>query len=441
MISRRQALLTTLFGASAAGLRALATGLPLAFLRDPRRALAAAATSTTDGACPSPDKAQFIIFSTSGDGDSINTSAPGTYEDPMIVHSPDPALGPVPLQLGSQMVTAAAPWAALPADVLARTVFWHISTGTPVHSQEPDVLRLMGATQPTEMLPSLLARQLAPCLGTIQSTPLSIGARTPSETLNSGGTTLPVVPPLAVRATLASPTGPLTALQSLRDSTLNQLYQLYKTEASPSQQRYLDALITSRQQLGSIKSDILDALSGVTDNGPDAQALVAVALIQMKVAPVVTIHIPFGGDNHHDANLAQETAQTKTGIATIAALMQRLRALGLQDQVTFMTLNVFGRTLGPGNADGRAHNNNHQVSLTIGRPFRGGMVGAVAPVDTDYGAVAIDSRTGAGGVGGDVQPGDSLAAFGQTMMVAVGGDASTIKSPGGTGKVIVGALA
>jgi hypothetical protein len=299
----------------------------------------------------------------------------------------------------------------------------------------------MGATQPTEMLPSLLARQLAPCLGTIQSTPLSIGARTPSETLNSGGTTLPVVPPLAVRATLASPTGPLTALQPLRDATLNQLYDLYKNGASRSQQRYLDALITSRQQLGSIKSDVLDALSGVTDNGPDAQALVAVALIQMKVAPVVTIHVPFGGDNHHDANLGQETAQTQTGIATIGALMQRLRALGLQDQVTFMTLNVFGRTLGPGNADGRAHNDNHQVSLTIGRPFRGGVVGAVAPVDTDYGAVAIDSHTGAGGAGGDVQPGDSLAAFGQTMMVAVGGDASTIKSPGGTGKVVSGALA
>ena len=26
--------------------------------------------------------------------------------------------------------------------------------------------------------------------------------------------------------------------------------------------------------------------------------------MQMKVTPVIAIHIPFGGDNHHDAALA-----------------------------------------------------------------------------------------------------------------------------------------
>ena len=41
-------------------------------------------------------------------------------------------------------------------------------------------------------------------------------------------------------------------------------------------------------------------------------------LIQMKVTPVVAIHIPFGGDNHHDAALATETAQTVSGVAAIA---------------------------------------------------------------------------------------------------------------------------
>src|ERR1019366_6651925 len=37
-VSRRDALLSTLFGASCVGLRALATGLPAAFLLDPREA-------------------------------------------------------------------------------------------------------------------------------------------------------------------------------------------------------------------------------------------------------------------------------------------------------------------------------------------------------------------------------------------------------------------
>ena len=49
-------------------------------------------------------------------------------------------------------------------------------TNTPVHPKEPDVLKLMGATYAGEMLPSLLAKQLAPCLGTIQAQPISLGA-------------------------------------------------------------------------------------------------------------------------------------------------------------------------------------------------------------------------------------------------------------------------
>jgi len=48
----------------------------------------------------------------------------------------------------------------------------------------------------------------------------------------------------------------------------------------------------------------------------------------------------------------------------------RLAAAGLSDQVTFLSLNVLGRTLGPRNVDGRDHNENHQVSITIGKPFR-----------------------------------------------------------------------
>src|SRR6185436_18831298 len=97
-------------------------------------------------------------------------------------------------------------------------------TDTPVHSKEPHVLRLMGATPAREMLPSVLARQLAPCLGTVQPQPISVGALTPSENLSYGGAALPVIPPLALRATLANPQGPLSALQPLRTASLNKLH-------------------------------------------------------------------------------------------------------------------------------------------------------------------------------------------------------------------------
>jgi uncharacterized protein DUF1501 len=433
MISRREAILSTLFGAGYVGLRALATGLPASLLLSPRKALADTAM------CTAQDKAQFIIFATSGSGDPINANVPGTYDDPMITHSADPTMAPTPLTIQGQQYTAAAPWASLPQNVLDRTIFWHVMTNTPVHPKEPQVLELMGATPAGEMLPSLLAKQLAPCLGTIQPQPISVGALTPSEALTYGGAALPVVPALALKATLTNAAGPLTNLQPLRDQTLNQIYDVYKTGATPAQRQYIDSMVTTQTQVRNISQSLLSSLASIKDNSAASQVLAAIALIQMKVAPVISIHIPFGGDNHRDIALATEAAQTVSGVATIASLMQQLASAGLQDQVTLMSLNVFGRTLGPSNTDGRQHNSNHQVSVTIGKPFRGGVVGAIGPVGADYGALPIASASGAGNAGGDIAAGDTLAAFGQTMLAAIGADPSGIISA--TGKVVASALA
>jgi hypothetical protein len=437
MISRREALLSTLFGAGYVGLRALATGLPAALLMDPRRALAAVPGSVQPPSLPP----QFVIMSTSGLGDPINANAPGTYADPNIAHSQDPTMAPTSLTVGGQSTTAAAPWASLPQNVLDRTCFWHIATTTPVHPKEPDVLKLMAQTQGEEMLPSLLAKQLAPALGTIQSQPIALGAATPSEGLTYGGQALPIIPALALKATLTSATGPLTNLQGLRDQTMTSLYSLYRTGATKAQQQYIDSLVTSQQQVRSINQSLLSQLASIKDNTPASQILAAITLIQMKVTPVLSIHIPFGGDNHSDANLANETTQTVAGVATIASLMSQLQAAGLADQVTFMTLNVFGRTIGPSNTMGRQHNPNHQVSITIGKPFKGGIIGGVAPVEGDYGAVAFDSKSGAASASGDVPPNASLASFGQTMLAAVGTPAASIATQVTSGVVVSGALA
>src|SRR5450631_992283 len=244
MFTRRQALMSTLFGAGYVGLRALATGLPASFLMNPRAALADPTTPSCTNA-----KAQYIIFNTSVNGDPINASAPGTYEDPAIVHSPDPSMAPTSLTIQGQKYTAAAPWATLPQNVLDRTTFWHLMTNTPVHPKEPEVLKLMGMTAAGEMLPSILAKQLAPCLQTIQSQPISLGAASPAEGLSYDGAALPIIPALALKATLTNAAGPLTDLQPLRDQTLNGLYDLYKTGASPAQKAYIDSLVTSQQQV------------------------------------------------------------------------------------------------------------------------------------------------------------------------------------------------
>jgi hypothetical protein len=80
------------------------------------------------------------------------------------------------------------------------------------------------------------------------------------------------------------------------------------------------------------------------------------------------------------------------------------------------------------------------VSLTIGKPFKAGVIGAVGVVQNDYGALPIDSKSGAGTSGGDVKAVDTLAAYGQTMLASVGADPSAITSPSGTAKVITAAL-
>jgi len=437
MITRRQAIVSTLFGTGMVGLRALSTGLPTSFLLNPRRALA----DNTMPTCTARDKAQFIIFNTSGGGDPINANVPGMYEDPNIAHSADPAMAPAPLLLSGQTHTAATPWGTLGQSVLDRTSFWHIKTNTPIHPKEPQVLGLMGTTYAGEMLPSILAKQLAPCLGTIQAQPISLGATSPAEGLSYDGAALPIIPALALKATLTSSPGPLANLQPLRDQTLNDLYDLYKHDATPAQQAYIDSLVTSQQQVRNINQNLLEALTSITDNSAESQILAALTLIQMKVTPVIAIHIPFGGDNHRDPALATETAQTVSGVKSIVSLMTQLAAAGLADSVTFMSLNVFGRTLGPGNTDGRQHNENHQVSIAIGKPFRGGVVGGVIPVGKDFGAQNVDSKTGQAATGGDISANETLASFGRTMLTAVGVDPAVVATQVVSGKVIASSLA
>ncbi len=418
--SRRQLLLAT-----------LATGLPARFLLDPRRALSQAQCV---------DKAQFILFNTSGAGDPINANVPGCYDDPGIVHPSDASMAPTELKLRGSTTKAALPWSTLPQAVLDRSCFFHLMTDTPVHPDEPDVLKLQNATKADEMLPSLLAAQLAPCLQTLQAQPVSLGASTPSEALSANGRTLPTMPAMALKATLAATPGPVTNLSALRDQTLGELYDVYRNEANAGQRAYLDALISSQNEVRGIRQDLLEQLASLEDNSPASQVTAALTLIQMKLTPVIALHIPFGGDNHRDIGLADESTQTVAGVATLVDLMAQLAKLGLSDQVSVLSLNVFGRTLGADSTDGRQHNPNHQVSIAIGKPFAGGVIGGVTKLGKDFGALAIDSASGAGSAAGDIKAEATLASFGKTALAAIGTPDAQIDMLITRGSVIRGAL-
>ena len=92
--SRRQLLARTVFGAGAVGLRALASGLPVAVLAKPLEARAQAFT------CGDKTRAQYLIIAAGSSGDPMNCNVPGTYDFPDIAHSPDPRMAATPLSLG-----------------------------------------------------------------------------------------------------------------------------------------------------------------------------------------------------------------------------------------------------------------------------------------------------------------------------------------------------
>ncbi|WP_394825435.1 DUF1501 domain-containing protein [Pendulispora albinea] len=430
--SRRSLLAQGLFGAGWLGLRALATGLPASFLL---RAESARADEYAEPECAEAGQARFLVLSVSGDGDPINANAPGTYLDPGVIH-PDPALAPkmapTPFKLGQVETTAAQPWSTLPEWVRARTCFFHMATMTTIHPDIPKVLALMGATQGGEMLPSLLSRYLRSCLGTIQAAPASLVGATRPEYITFDGNVIPNMNPVALRDVLIHPQGALAQLTALRDKSMDKLHARLKAKGSASQRAFVDGLARSRNETRAISDKLVSDLTQVKDNDVAGQIIGAVVLIAMNVTPVVVIRIPFGEDNHADFNLLKESEQTISGVSHIATLMSTLQSYGLEDRVTFATLNVFGRTLKQLGAKGRNHWADHHVSVMIGKSIRAGVVGGIAPGSSqDYTAIPI----------GDVPVHETLGAFGKTLARAVGVPQQVLDASIGKGKVVASALA
>jgi hypothetical protein len=430
MQSRRSLLGKTILGASGLGLRALATGLPVGFLGQP---LAAAADSLM---CTDKSKAQYLIISAGSAGDPMNCNVPGTYDFADIAHSPDPRMAATDFKLGATPVKAAQVWSTLPQWVLDRTAFFHHATFTNSHANLPKVMRLMGATAKQEMLPSILAKYLAPCFGTVQVDPISAGA---GDILTIDGRSLPNIAPTGLRDLLARPNTPLQRLQTLRDGSLDELSTLLKDRGTKAQRDYVDSVALSRRQARSLGSDLLDMLSAIKSDAADGQVVAAVALIKMNVSPVVTIRIGFGGDNHTDADLAKsEAPQHETGVQRITQLWTALQAAGLQDQVTFAAYNVFGRTLKKNGIAGRDHWGSHHATVMMGKNVRAGVVGGLEPKANEYYATGIDSASGRPGQ--DIPFADTLAAMGKTLGAAVGVQPGVLDRYILGGKVVSGAL-
>lgn len=422
-MKRRSFLMRGLFGA--VGVRAMATGLPAWFLANPL------AASAADIACALSNKgrAQFLVVSASSAGCPINCNVPGTYDNPALIHPTQAEFASTPITLGSKTIQGAQIWSTLSASVRARTNFFHHITSATVHGDHPKAMKLLGGTANNEMLPSIYAKHLAPCLGTVLTEPVAVGVQGNSlEQISFSGRPLSAISPLQLKELLTGDkSNPLVQLRSLRDNTLNELNALFKQGGTKEQIAFLDALASSQTQVRELADDLSSTLTSIKDDGVQGQGFAAAALISAKVTPVVTLRIPFGMDNHNDDNLYDEWFQgtdhggNKSGVPGIQAVMDALASLNLQDAATFATMNVFGRDLS-GTAkviarDGRDHFGNHSVMMMIGKNIVPGVTGGVSLIANGvYGASAIGSVTRA----------DTHLAAAKTLGVALGIDAAQL---------------
>ena len=429
LLKRRDALLTALFGTGGIGLRAMATGLPAWFIANPRLATA----QSLDCAIMAKEKLQYLILSTSSSGDPMNCNVPGTYEAAPIIHPTQATMAATMVTLGGKQYGAALPWAdtavggALSAATLARTAFFHHTTRSTVHGDQPKVMKLLGAMTGGEMVVSAFAKHMSGCFGTVQPEPVAVGARgNSSELVSYAGRTLPSVSPTQLKQLLTgNKNDALVKVRNLRDQALDQLNAMAKTDSTNVQKAFLDTLALSQTQVRKLVEQLATTLNAITSDDARGQGLAAAALFSANVTPVVTMRIGFGGDNHTDTDLAAEAAQHVTGCQAIQAVQDALGMLSLTDKVTFATLNVFGRNLnGIAKTDGRTgrdHYGNHAVTVMIGKNVNPGVYGGVTTGSgAAYLASAIDSATGAPNAAGDIPVAQTHVSAMRTLGAALG---------------------
>lgn len=430
-LSRREAVQKILGGSASLLLRSLATGLPPAFLLDPTSAKAAS----------SPARApQFLVLSTSVNGEPMNANVPGCYLDAGVAHSAAPEMAPTVLRLDGTAHTAALPWASLPQDVLDRSLFLHHATNTSIHPDEPRVLGLMGAIAQGGNLPSLLASELQQPLGCIQAAPIALGAFNAGEFIPFNGRTQSPLHPQSLAAVLGNPTGPLSALQATRDKALTEIVAWMKAGGNATQKAFLDRYVTSQAQVRQLSESLLGQLEAIPDNAVDSQFAAAIVLAQMKLSPVLTVHLDFGGDNHGDPDLTNETRAHVKALASLNKFFAGLKAAKMQDKVTFATLNVFGRTLGARGTTGRDHLSAHHVTYAAGVNVRAGVYGGLSKTSRDFGAMPIDSRSGRASADGDVTRDLHLGTVGRTLAALVGVDETSVAAKITSGVTLAAAV-
>jgi len=115
-----------------------------------------------------------------------------------------------------------------------------------------------------------------------------------------------------------------------RDHGRDALNALVKSQGKLAQKNFIDPYASSTAQLPTLQNGLLSSLSMLKNDGQNSQIQAALILFQMKVTPVVVVHIDFGGDNHSDVE--RRIAGHKLGMATLTKMMDALTAANLKDR-------------------------------------------------------------------------------------------------------------
>lgn len=403
-ISRREILLGALAAGGGIGLRSLLLGLPVQFLT--QRVMAAS-------------KANFLIYAMSKGGDPVNCNVPGTYIDGY--DHADAFKVPVMTTWGTQSLKAAPCWNSLKSEIKSTANVFHIRTMTNSHSEMDKVTNVFGSVESldgrsVEMLPSRIAYELAGSHGTQLNYPVALAGP-----LTFRGKNQKIYNPSSIKALF--PAGVDAAMASarvFRDKQIDALYKDIKSNGTPAQMRFLSNYASSAVEARNLAGELSSALAPVSGNTEVDYMKTAAALLALRLTPVVTLDINFGGDNHADTGLVSEVARHNDAMLTLNALYDALKGFGIHNQTTFSMLNVFGRTTKVNARGGRDHNHRHSIMFSFGAGVKGGMIGDLAPGFRGFPeSQAVNSATGKT-VGADVPVDETLHSAAKSLIVATG---------------------
>ena len=445
-LSRRDFLRLGATSAVGLGLRAALTGLPVSFLLHRH----ARADGTGD---------RIAILASSSKGEPLNVCGPGTFDPDHVDYfsHPHPAdietsevieqivngvrLGvdslseAAEITLGLERVRMARCFSALSPEMLRHMTWFNYQSSANIHPQYKDVLTGFGQVHGSDgrgsaELPAAIAQEIAAHLGTTTVDPLVLG----EGAFVSNGASLANYSPTKLKA-LAESVGMTMGgpdnFSVMYDAFIDETYREVRETGTAQQLRFFDQHAASRTEAADFGSALGELLADITDDSIASQMRCAAVAAKLRLTPVIMVDMAFGGDNHQDAGLLNETNQTLAMIAALDAYWKAIHELGVADDVVFANLDVFGRDPNS-DGNGRSHYGNFVSGMMVGTHLQGGVVGGYQ-MDEKAKATGINSETGTS-VDADIPADETLPAYYKTIMQAAGisSERQEIRLPSGT---------